>query len=79
MKTSRFSNFVSSIHPDPDHIMMKPVYEVWDVIEKLADDYHRNLGVTHCKVCGNKFNELDEKVKHSRPNDICTSCFTSKA
>ncbi len=79
MKTSRFSNFVSSVHPDPDNIMMKQVYEVWDVIEKLADDYHKNLGVTHCKNCGNKFSELDEKVKHSRPKDICTSCFTSNA
>ena len=75
----RFSNFVISVHPDPDHIMMRQVYEVWDVIEKLADDYHKSLGITHCEICGKKFNELDEITRKSRPNGICTACFTSNA
>jgi hypothetical protein len=76
---SRFSNFVSSVHPDPDNIMMKQVYEVWDVIEKLADGYHSSLGVTHCRICGDKFNDEDEFIKQSRPKEVCTACFTSQA
>jgi hypothetical protein len=81
MKTSNtpFSNFVSSVHPDPDNIMMKQVYQVWDVIEKLAIDYHKAVGVTHCGVCGMPFDEIDIKCKDSRPKDVCIACFTSNA
>jgi hypothetical protein len=33
----------------------------------------------NCRVCGNQFRDIDQKVRGSLPVGICSTCFTSNA
>lgn len=44
-------------------------------VEYLFKDEKRGI----CKVCKNKFSDLDIQMEGSRPKDICVTCFTCNA
>lgn len=49
----------------------KTILDVYQILK------HKYVG--KCKICKTGFNDLDIETIGSRPEDICSSCFTSNA